>query len=245
MDFFKGSNGHIYVKVVKGHTLSKIILEYSKQYSIPKTSQQILINLTVQINKKEYFSISENKIVAGWEIKLPKSNEIKSVNQEVHKIYFNGKKVEWKNGKNKILLSVNAVSGLKKNNKKINKLIEAGREDIVTGIDYTDKKYQSLSDVGPIPEGTYSIKLTRGVLKQKSGGGWGWGGWFLKPSSIKYALSKLGLSRGGFFLHQDEGNDGTSGCIGVSNQKDIIKIWQMLKEYQQKGKTTIDVIVNY
>jgi hypothetical protein len=110
-----------------------------------------------------------------------------------------------------------------------------------TGIDFTKpgnmKKYQDLADLGPIPEGKYYAKTkevechSRIIKKAKdikcprsfSGSIRGWGLYRTRLyESFLTSLSRKrkGLRTGGFFLHQDRGNDGTAGCIGLIRAKD-------------------------
>ena len=76
--------------------------------------------------------------------------------------------------------------------------------------------YDNVSDAGPIPDDTYSLKLFDSMPFQKTGGGWGVGGWFLNPGFFDRAFYSLGYGRGEFFLHHDGNGPGTSGCIGVT-----------------------------
>jgi hypothetical protein len=149
-------------------------------------------------------------------------------------LLFNGKKLFWKSKpKKESTTFVNkyvwkyAVSGLKKNNPHIKKLIKRGRDDIKKDTDYTDPKYQSLSSAGPIPSGTYILNLSNNMKFEKSGGGWGTGGWSIYPTNplvrrAGFLEGKFDVDlpwiRSGFFLHEDGGRDGTAGCIGLSKQ---------------------------
>src|SRR5688572_29254665 len=90
---------------------------------------------------------------------------------------FDGKKLTWNLQDGTVLRSMPAVSGLRKNNKFIAKLIASGRKDIKTGVDYTDSKYQNLTSAGPIPEGEFYLPLKPAMPFEKTGGGWGAGGW--------------------------------------------------------------------
>jgi hypothetical protein len=174
---------------------------------------------------------------------------------------FNGRTLDWKSSAGVVWLSVPAVSGLRKNNPLIKKLIKAGRTELQEGVDYTDKKYQDLPMVGPIPEGEYQLALTPDMPfdKTRSGGGWGVGAWPLNPTSrtdkilhwldVRYDLPGV---RSGFFLHHDgvraaDGqSDGTAGCIGVIDSKDLLDLQAKLSEYQAKEKrSTLTVRVKY
>ena len=176
-------------------------------------------------------------------------------------LLFNGKKLYWKtiNTKtnrgylNKYVWNY-AVSGLKKNNPYIKRLIEKGRTDIKENTDYTQRRYQYLSKAGPIKNGTYYLKLTKSMKFQKSGGGWGAGGWSIYPTNS--AIRRLGFLevnfdidlpwiRSGFFLHEDGGKDGTAGCIGISKHG-ILNLRKYLREYAAKTKADkIHILVDY
>jgi LysM repeat protein len=170
---------------------------------------------------------------------------ISEKSQEINYMVFDGKKVSWKDSSGKTVFYVNAISGLKKNNKKIKELIQKGRKDIKESQDYTDPKYQNLSDVGPIPEGEFTLILVKGVPFDKRGGGWGLGGWLLHSGFFRKMAAKFGLARSGFFLHHDGGNDGTSGCIGIKTKEETQVIWDALKKYQKAGQKSIVVKVEY
>lgn len=251
--FFK-ENNKIYYIVKSGDNLTRIAEAYINTSHIPKTSTNLLIEMIVEVNKKNY-SIKKEYVQKEWKLEMPSYNEVTTRTKETHKMYFNGKTLEWRDSKNSVLLSVGAVSGLRKNNPRIKTLIERGRSDIKTGVDYTDPKYQNVLDVGPIPKGTYYIELRKDVPRDQTGGGYGWGGWILKPSSsilkavgwLESGKKKIDVPffRSGFYLHHDYGNDGTSGCVGISRESDTIKVWGLLKEYQMRGHSKIDLIIQY
>ena len=169
-------------------------------------------------------------------------------------LLFDGKQLFWKTfTTDKTLFSVAAISGLKKNNPYIKTLIKQGRTDIEEGMDYTNPKYQNLSKAGPIKEGFYYLRLKKNIPFEKSGGGWGVGGWSIYPIDPlvkllgtlegKYDID-LPLIRSGFFLHHDGGADGTAGCIGIRHGTDINKIRRKLKEYQ-RAENVIYIRVKY
>ncbi len=103
-------------------------------------------------------------------------------------------------------------------------------------------------DGGPTPEGTYTIALAKNAKADKSTSygdpaGWGRYAWFMKPGIISSLLFKMGIGRGGFFLHEDGGTPGTHGCIGVKGDG-ILKVKQELKTYS-KNNNSIKVTVDY
>ena len=75
--------------------------------------------------------------------------------------------------------------------------------------------------------------------------GWGIGGWYLDPGVIRRATYRLGISRGGFFLHHDGNGIGTSGCIGVSHKNRMKQLKSILSEYKNKSdQNRIEIIVS-
>ncbi len=107
----------------------------------------------------------------------------------------------------------------------------------------------NIRDKDPIPEGTYSIALEKGVPPDKTGGGWGKFGIFLNPRFGTKLWNFITNGRNGFFLHKDgneETNPGTAGCIGVEKKGGKInKVIKTFKGYQKKGNDEIEVIVDY
>lgn len=178
--------------------------------------------------------------------------------EDDHYLLFTGSNLYWKarrgiNAKGHIKKFVwkYAVSGLKKNNPYLNKLIESGRTDIKPNIEYTDPKYQRLSSAGPIPSGSYTLALSSTMKYEKSGGGWGVGGWSIYPKNqlirrAGFLELRLGIDlpwiRSGFFLHEDGGRDGTAGCIGLSRQG-IKNLKSYLIKHFNDTKTEIMLIV--
>jgi len=173
-------------------------------------------------------------------------------------LLFNGRHLSWLNNEGRVAFSVPAVSGLKRNNRFLTKLIESGRTDLRPGVDYTDAKYQDISYAGPIPQGSYFLSLQKGMPYEKQGGGWGTGGWSLQSTSgIMRNLSILDAwlkqqrdidlpgVRSGFFLHHDGGSDGTAGCIGITRSSDVTKLRKQLSSYYGDGHRRITVKVDY
>ena len=176
-------------------------------------------------------------------------------------LLFNGSRFYWKTKTRKEKGSfINkyvwkyAVSGLKKDNPYLKKLIASGRTDIKTDTDYTDPKYQNLSSAGPIPSGTYELMLKKNMPYEKTGGGWGTGGWSIYPTNslirrAGFLETKLNMDlpwiRSGFFLHEDGGKDGTAGCIGLS-KAGIKNLKSYLETYATKSNSSaILIVVDY
>lgn len=136
-----------------------------------------------------------------------------------------------------------AISGLPKAHSRIKHLIAKGRDDLSLDIDYMQPEYDEVSDVGPIPNDTYSLKLQADMPFQKTGDGWGVGGWYLDPGILDRLFYRLDIGRGGFFLHHDGNGVGTGGCIGVSQKKDMLTLKKILTAYQKKRINSIDVLV--
>jgi len=143
-----------------------------------------------------------------------------------------------------ILKQASATSGLPPNAPHTKQLIAEGRKDLSLSTDYRQPKYQSVPDAGPIPEGTYTLPLSEKMEFEKSGGGWGVGGWRLEESFWGKADNIFG-GRSGFFLHQDGGHPGTAGCIGVKGATHILKIRTILQHAHQEGQTEVEVKVTY
>jgi hypothetical protein len=75
-------------------------------------------------------------------------------------------------------------------------------------------------------------------------GGWGEGGWIL----TEHFMAKLGNlfgGRFGFFLHNDGGAPGTSGCIGVKSVPDMQALKRRLIAAQAGGQESVLIEVKY
>jgi len=146
--------------------------------------------------------------------------------------------------KDSVLKNSGAGSGLPAGAPHLKELIAQGRTDLNVQTDYRTSKYQNVKDAGPIPEGTYSLPLTNDMAFQKTGGGWGVGGWLLKESFFGRVNDFFG-GRSGFFLHHDGGSPGTAGCIGVKRGSDITQIRGLLQDAYANGQRKVDVVVDY
>ncbi|MEA3437572.1 MAG: hypothetical protein U9R43_13965 [Thermodesulfobacteriota bacterium] len=170
------------------------------------------------------------------------------------KLLFNGKQLLLRTHDGVPRQQYPAVSGLKPNNPFLKRLIKEGRDDIKEGVDYSHPKHQTVSRAGPIPEGTYFLRLRPGMPFQKSGGGWGVGGWSIYPDNfirrnlgfleVRHDIDIPGI-RGGFFLHHDGGADGTAGCIGLVRGEHMRDLKARLSAYQKIGFETIEIEVQY
>ena len=140
------------------------------------------------------------------------------------------------------LLTCRAISGLPAGHPRVRQLIGKGRDDLDLETNYMLPGYDGVSDAGPIPDGSYELPLRPGMAYQKTDGGWGVGGWFLDPGNLSRLGYRLGLSRGGFFLHHDGNGEGTGGCIGVSEGK-FIKMLKNIFTQQQKNFGNIKLAV--
>jgi len=136
-----------------------------------------------------------------------------------------------------------AISGLPAAHPRLLQLIDEGRADLKKGINYMHPKYDDVSDAGPIPDGKYKLTLKPKMPYDKTGGGWGVGGWFLDPGIGSKIGYKFGWNRGEFFLHHDGKGVGTSGCIGVSSANKVRTLRKILTEYQKNNHSTINVFV--
>ncbi len=109
-------------------------------------------------------------------------------------------------------LTAPAVSGLRATNPK------AG------GVDWTGSDKQEVPDKGPIPEGKYYLEPSEVETAKAHGFSSGpWGNYRTRlHESWTTAVWRAATTErtAGFFLHQDGGNDGTAGCIGLSTDKD-------------------------
>jgi hypothetical protein len=186
------------------------------------------------------------------------ATEAKKIAGKLIRLSFNGKYLKVISGMNNMQASYPSVSGLKSSNPYIKKLItKYGRSDLKFGTDYTNPKYQNISKAGPIPEGKYYLKLRPGMYFERSGGGWGVGGWSIYPVNtinrnmgfFEQKLEKFEIDlpwvRSGFFLHHDGGNDGTAGCIGVKNRKDILDLQNRLIAFHRLKHHQISIEVRY
>ena len=169
-------------------------------------------------------------------------------------LIFDGKRLDWIAGDGTTTVSLSAVSGLRPNHKKVKEGIASGR--LKPGVDYTTPRYQDLEGVGPIPAGDYYVDFTRGAPFEKTpddGAGWGVGGWRLRPTSrtarwlerIDGGWWDLPGVRSGFFLHNDGGNDGTAGCVGVINGADVLWLQKEFSKLFDAGQSRVIVRVRY
>ena len=176
------------------------------------------------------------------------------------RLVFNGKSLRWMSPTHLNSLHFKAISGLPATHPKIAALIKEGRKDIKKGVDYTQPTYQDVSDVGPIPQGTYYLNLTGEMKYEKTradGEGWGVGGWRLRNattlgralSGLDAKLKKRGIdmpgARSGFFLHHDGGTKGTSGCIGLSKELDMKSLRAEFQKLYKQGHRRVDILVRY
>lgn len=108
-----------------------------------------------------------------------------------------------------IPLTVPAVSGLRATNPKSG------------GVDWTGSDKQDEPNKGPIPEGKYYLEPSEVETKGFPSGPWGNYRTRLHESWTTAVWRSATTERtAGFFLHQDGGNDGTAGCIGLSSDHD-------------------------
>jgi len=111
-------------------------------------------------------------------------------------------------------------------------------------VNYADPSQTHVGFAGPIPEGSYRLPLTEGMTFDKTGAadgaGWGEGGWRLE----KTVWGKLTQERSGFYLHEDGGNPGTAGCVGL-DQEGLLAIRGILTQAQQHGAQQVSLQVDY
>lgn len=154
----------------------------------------------------------------------------------IYSLRFDGKKLYVESGES---YSVSASSGLAPNNHK--------NPD---GKDYRDPKYVTVANRGPIPPGSYVLYPSE---IESSGLAPAWGGYRVLlhgymasylPDPAERAFEGLkgdmGI-RGEFFLHGDGGQDGTAGCIGITNPASTKRVFEQLK----KNTGSINVTVSY
>ena len=125
---------------------------------------------------------------------------------------FNGRRLGlYENGK--LLRSWNAVSGRER---------------------FQDKKYQSVKDKGPLPEGVYALRMRRYQEISVKDVFWGhfsfgaWPGekeaWGRQRICLDPSLEMDTLGRSGFSIHGGS-FPGSAGCIDLTNQMDDFARW--------------------
>ena len=178
------------------------------------------------------------------------SDEIKANDARISRLLFNGKTLSIYSIKNdRILAEYPAISGLPANAPRLAELIAEGRKDLKISTDYTKPIFQNKKDAGPIQEDNYTLSLKADMPYDKSkaagdGAGWGEGGWIL----TEHLLAKMGNlfgGRFGFFIHHDGGSRGTSGCIGLNNEKDFKALKDFLVKAQVQGQKSVLIKVKY
>ncbi len=221
--------------VVRGENLSAIAKKYS-------------LSLGKLIYLNPFLKNNPNLIYPGMVLRI--SDIINISDARISRILFNGKTLTvYSMYSDRTVAAYPAVSGLPPNAPHLAELIKKGREDLDIEIDYTLSKHQNVKDAGPIPEDNYALPLRPGMPYDKSkaagdGAGWGEGGWML----VEHLWAKLGNifgGRFGFFLHHDGGAVGTSGCIGLKQSEDIVKLKIILIKAQSKGQNIVPVKVKY
>ena len=139
-----------------------------------------------------------------------------------------------------------ALSGLPAKHPRITSLIKKHkRKDLNANTNYTTSEYTGVSEVGPIPMGTYTLKITNDMAfaTGKTGGGWGKGAWFLDKGFWNDVGVYFEVSRGGFYLHEDGNGLGTGGCIGIQPGSTILQIQKIFRAYKKSGLGDLTVRV--
>ncbi len=227
-------SGNVHI-VAKGESLYVI----AKKYGV-SLAKIIALNPVL----KERLDI----IYPGMSIRV--SDQIKTTEARFSKLLFNGETLSIYSIKNdRILAEYPAISGLPPNAPRLAELISKGRKNLKINTDYTKPEFQNKKDAGPIQEDNYTLALKAGMPYDKSkaagdGAGWGEGGWIL----TEHLIAKMGNifgGRFGFFLHHDGGSRGTSGCIGLNNEKDFKTLKAFLVKAQTQGQKSVLIQVKY
>lgn len=227
--------------VESGDTLSSIARDYG--FSLAE-----IVEANPQIGNVH--RIRPGDIVNVPRVNAPQSSEARPVQDSCQRCHwirmeFNGSTLSiFDDESNELIRTFPAVSGLPPGAPRVRQLIAQGRSELKVGTDYTDPQYQSVSDVGPIPEADYYLPLTPTMPFDKSfaegdAAGWGEGGWLLKERW----WNRLG-GRFGFFLHHDGGSRGTAGCIGVETGA-VAKIQRLLIDAHNNGQAEVWIEVQY
>ena len=218
-------------EVKQGDTLSKIAQEYG-------VSIEDILAINSEIK-------NPSMIKVGQKINIP--NITISVS-----MHFDGKTLAVTTNRtlnedtSENISKYQARSGLPKGSPSIPYLNSKHNLSLKMDIDYTQPRYDNVSFAGPIPDGwygtarTYYLKLSADMTYQKTGGGWGVGGWILQETF----LNSMG-GRNGFFLHHDGGNPGTAGCIGLVHGNDMHKIRELLRTAHKTGQREVTITVQY
>jgi len=219
--------------VKKNETLSGIAAKHG-------VSIQALLQLNPQITKP-------NHIHPGDRVILPSTQPSKG---KWLKMKFDGHELEVMTLSGKVLATASARSGLPPGHSQTRNLIKEGRSELDLETDYRLSEHEDLSGVGPVPENTYTLKLTKSMKYEKSealgdGRGWGEGGWWLDEGTFDRHLNPFSSDRSEFFLHHDGGSEGTSGCVGVKHSSDIRQIKAMLISAYRNGQRTVKVTIDY
>jgi len=77
------------------------------------------------------------------------------------------------------------------------------------------------------------------------GAGWGEGGWILTEHLLGKNWEIYLVEGLVFLLHHDGGSRGTSGCIGLNNEKDFKALKDFLVKAQAQGQESVLIKVKY
>jgi LysM repeat protein len=222
--------------VKRGDTLFGI----ARQLNIP-ASRLLIYNPSIRANS--------NRLIPGMALKV--SEKVYHGDNRISRMVFNGKTLEvYSMVFMTKIREFPAISGLTPHSNRLRELInKKGRNDLDIDTDYTLPKYQNVKDAGPIQEGIYTLSLKPTMPVQKSkiagdGDGWGLGGWILTESFWGKVGNVFG-GRFGFFLHHDGYEPGTSGCIGIREEEDFIRLRSMLVAAEIAGQKVVPIEVKY
>ncbi len=201
-----------------------------------------IYGITVAVILRANPSIKDaNHINTGQLIKIPDVRPLRVG------LKFNGSFlsiIDNSRGDGRTLKTFSARSGLPLGSKAVPVVSKAHNLDLDPAIDYTSPDQQGVKFAGPIPSGTYYLPLSERMKFDRSGRGWGRGGWLLKETFFGRVDNYFG-GRSGFFLHHDGGHPGTSGCVGLLRGKDIIALQALLRRAYRDGQRELTLDVRY
>ncbi len=156
------------------------------------------------------------------------------------KFKFDGEHLHVRDRNGDVIRSFPARSGLPKGSPAIPGLNKKHGLNLDQNKDYTGYENQDVDFAGPTPEARYTLSLSESMKFEKTGGGWGVGGWGLDESLINRRSG-----RNGFFIHHDGGSEGTAGCVGLVNGADVKELQKLLQAAHECGQESVTLKVDY